>query len=167
MAHPVPILAALGGIAVTAIVAAGQTGGNDKGPIYGGAVAGLVLGIVGYLAKDYLSHKGTSAQQAAADREAFRKQAEADRAAFQGELHDLSDKLNEVNHAIMGISGRGGLLTDREMDQQRRHELGNHVHRLTLVVAEVLRILTDVAGRQGIQVDPNLAKAIERKDSER
>lgn len=165
MAHPVPILVALGGILVAAIAAASQTGGSDKGAIYGGTVVLVAIGA--WLAKDYLSHKGEAARHAGEDREAFRKQAEADRAAFHEELRQMSEKMQEMNHALMGIAGRGGLLTDRELDQKRRHDLSNQVHRLTLVLARALGVLTEVASKVGVHVDPNLERAIQEGEDER
>lgn len=118
--------------------------------------AGVILAIGVWAIKEFLKFKEAAEKSMAeGTKESARR--------LQEVKDDLGIKVTELNHALMGVAGHGGILAMADADQRRRHDLANHIHRIAHVLSEVVRLQGLICQRLDIPYDAQLGQNLERK----
>jgi hypothetical protein len=110
---------------------------------------GVILVVAGAVVRMFFTFK-----------DAAIKQAEIDRDTSQKSLAAVKEDIAELNHAILGIGGYGGLLEAVKLDASRRHELSNQIVRTHERIHTLAEQVERVARRVGEPFDKRLLEDI-------
>lgn len=126
--------------------------------------AGIVLLVGAAVIGMFFRYKDAAIRQAELDRQAGAKalqeakdavlqRTDQDKEELARDLGKISTEVTEMNHALKGIAGYGGIMADMVKQERRRHDLNNQFTVVLLMMHEMASAIGKACGRLGIDFD--------------
>lgn len=168
--HRVGVLLAIAGLVLAGRALAARPQGpavsvQDTGGLWAQLVtAGVVLAVGVAVIRMFFTFKDAATRQAEDDRRANHRalqeakdallaRTDEDKDELARELGKIGGNVQELNHALKGVGGYGGLLSAMLTHERRRHDLNNQMAALLLLMQHMVRVVGEVSGRLGVKFD--------------